>query len=146
MRRQTGRRAGGAQPYRVTRFRRQQESSMQQTALRKDDASGEETHGAADPGTRPVEVSTKRIHELITTIDDQVRQEWTHTRDTFDGLMRAFQAKGEAIEQQVIAYTAEGEQLMQASTVVRECADNLKAELGQRLPPSVTAIRPRGGA
>lgn len=113
-------------------------------ALRDEDTDGADTHGEVDPKPDPVGVTSRRIDELVCTIDIETRKDWSATRDAMDDLMRAHAARGQEIAREVTAYAAEAEQLINVSKVIRDEAERARGQIGQRPAATVTALRARG--
>lgn len=107
------------------------------------DIRGEQTNGAVDPKPDPVAVSTDRIAQLVSTIDETTRQDWGNTRDAMDDMMRAFEAEGESIKRSVSEYAEKSVALIDTSRVIRDAVDRGRKELAHRKPATVTQLPQR---
>jgi hypothetical protein len=116
-------------------------NAVRQTA--EDDVRGEGTHGPVDPKPDPVAVSTNRITQLVTTIDEETRKDWGTTRDVMDDMLRAFEEEGEAIKRSVSDYAEKSVALIDTSRVIRDAVDRGRKELAHRKHATVTALPQR---
>lgn len=114
-----------------------------QTQAREEDAAGEGTHGAADPALDPIDVASKQSRRLVSAMVEKSIAQLSRMRDRVDGCIRQMQAREIRVLDEIerprvdLVSTNEAEQLMS------EYLDRMVEQLGEDVPSTVTALRPR---
>lgn len=120
------------------------EKKLQETA------SGEETHGAGDPGQSETEASFDQTHRVMNTLVSVAKVKLTSTRDRIDTCLRGIDDRKVQLAEDFANFRDELKQAENMAASIDASLDSVTKMLGQHIEPrpaTVTHLRTgtRGG-
>lgn len=122
----------------------------QTTALQtqQDDAAGEKTHGAGDPGKDQGEHARESAVRVLEEMAGTAKLKLTTTRDRIDNCLRGIDARVAQMADDWLSFHDELANAENMASSVDLSLDEVNLQLGRHLknPPkaTVTALKPRG--